>query len=280
MTLHLHIGAHKTATTHLQATLIRHRAQLAEAGIQFVRPDDIRALIGSGRRAAARMGGMPSIRRTGAGRRLERLDNGADRLVLSDENSLGQCAEIFRSNSLYPTAMRRLTVWRQLAAKRDTTIYVSIRNYADFLSGAYVQSIRNAALHQPDTMRLTEMPRRWTNVANDIRHAFPAARLRIWAYEDYAALTPRIIHEMTGLPLQPVRRRPMATPSAAAIVALSASSRTSDKTLDTLAADHPITPDNPKFTLWSEAQTQALSRMYDEDLAALRRDLGEDFLSP
>ena len=280
MTLHLHVGAHKTATTHLQATLIRHRAQLAEAGVKFLRPDDIRALIGSGRRAAARMGAFPSIRRSGAARRLARLDQGAGRIVLSDENSLGQCIEIFRRNSLYPTAMRRLTIWRRLAAQRETIVYLSIRNHAEFLSGAYVQSIRNAPLHRPEVRRLAEMPRRWTDIAEDIRLALPGARLRVWAYEDYTALTPRILREMTGLTLQPVRRRPMATPSAAAVAALDTSARPSDKALQALAADHPITPDNPKFTLWSAAQTRALTAMYDEDLATLRRDLGEDFLGP
>lgn len=132
MTLHLHIGAHKTATTHLQATLIKHREQLTEAGVQFERPNHIRSLIGSGRRAAAQSRIFPSVRAGLAVQRLARIDAGKDRLVLSDENSLGQCIEIYDRERLYPTVRHRMKIWRRLAAQRDTTIYLSIRNYADF----------------------------------------------------------------------------------------------------------------------------------------------------
>lgn len=283
MTLHLHIGAHKTATTHLQATFIRHRALLAEAGVQFERPDELRALIGSGRRAAAKMGALPSLRRARAMRRLARLDSGAGRLLISDENSLGRCAEIFETKRLYPTAGRQLKIWRRLAGARGAHIYLCVRDYGPFFSGAYVQSIRAAAIHNPDEgdlAALAGLARRWTDVVKDLREALPGARIIAWAFEDYDRLRPRLLEMMTGQVLDPVRRRPMETPSHAAVDAYREERPATAKRLERLALDYPISADNPKFTLWSPTQQAALSDAYQDDLAALSRDLGEDFLRP
>lgn len=283
MTFHLHIGAHKTATTHLQATLIKHRDALADAGVQFERPDDIRSVIGPGRRAAAQMGPIPSFRRAGASRRLARLDQGRDRLVLSDENSLGLCPELFQRELLYPTAYRRLTVWRRLAAQRETVVYLCVRNYAAFFSSAYVQTIRKKSIIAPDAdslVAMTRMPRRWGDVIHDVRRALPDARLKVWAFEDHFDLLPSLLQEQTGLDLTPVRRRPMATPSVEAVAAFRIVSRRRRRPLDQLAKEHPITDENPKFSLWTEAQSAALTEMYEEDVAGLRRDLGEEFLRP
>lgn len=283
MTLHLHIGAHKTATTHLQATLIKHRALLAEAGVQFERPDNIRAVIGPGRRAAVQMGPFPSFRRAGASRRLAALDQGRNRLVISDENSLGLCPELFQRELLYPTAYRRMAIWRRLAAQREALIYLCIRNYGAFFSSAYVQTIRNKPIVAPDSdslASLARMPRRWGDIIQDIRCALPGARLRVWTFEDHFALLPDLLQEKTGLTLQPVRRRPMATPSTDAIAAFRSVARRRRQPLDKLAKEHPITDENPKFSLWSAAQSKALTEMYEDDVTALRRDLGEDFLRP
>lgn len=283
MTFHLHIGAHKTATTHLQATLIKHRKALCKAGVQFERPDDIRALISPGRRAAVQMGPIPSFRRASASRQLARLDQGLDRLVISDENSLGVCPELFERELLYPTAYRRLTAWRSLARKRQTVVYLCIRNYAAFFSGASAQIIRKRPAFSPDPdslAALAQMPRRWGDIVGDIRRALPDARIRVWVYEDYQALLPTLLREKTGLDLQPVNRRPMATPSVDAVSAFRGTTAKYRPLFDDVAKLYPITGQNPKYSLWSAAQTAALTEMYETDVEALGRDLGEDFLRP
>lgn len=263
--------------------MIKHRAILAEAGVQFERPDNVRALIGPGRRAAVQMGPIPSFRRTGASRRLAKLDQGRDRLVISDENSLGLCPELFQRELLYPTAYRRMMVWRRLAAQRPTVIYLCIRNYADFFSGSFVQTIRTKSVLAPDAdclAAIAKMPRRWGEIIRDIRRAVPDAHLRMWAFEDYKPLLPTLLQEMTGMALQPVRRQPMATPSMAAIEAFQNVARRRRPPMEAFATEHPISESNPKFSLWSAAQTAALTEMYEADLAELRRDFGEEFLRP
>ena len=80
---------------------------------------------------------------------------------------------------------------------------------------------------------------------------------------------------------QPVdHRRPMATPSQEAVRLFLKNPAGARTPLHHLAADHPITGDNPKFSLWSDDDSAAMAENYASDLATLRADLGEDFLTP
>lgn len=285
MTFHLHVGAHKTASTHLQATLQKNRAVLAEAGIAWHRPDDVRALVKTDQGASARMGALPSLRRFRAMQRLAQLDANADRIVASDENSFGRCAEIFRSRALYPTAYDRMRLWRKLSSHRSATVYLAIRDYSRFFSGAYIQAIRNAAFFEPskaDRTALVDAARGWLDVVADVRRALPNARIIVWRYEDYEAVRDDLILRLTGHALAPVRRRPMATPSAAAFAVAAAARKPGEvlsvQGLTSATQAHPVTTDNPRFSLWAADEAQRLSARYREDVERLRTDLGEDFL--
>ncbi|MEO0362077.1 MAG: hypothetical protein AAF322_13260, partial [Pseudomonadota bacterium] len=103
MPLHLHLGAHKTGSTHLQATLRRDRAALEADGLRLVPPEQARA----GR------GGLAG--RLVAGRRLARLTAGEGLTLASDENTLGLCAEIVAAGALYPDARARIALWSRAA---------------------------------------------------------------------------------------------------------------------------------------------------------------------
>ena len=91
-------------------------------------------------------------------------------------------------------------------------------------------------------------------------------------------MLPTLLHEQTGLDLQPVKRRPMATPSSAAVAAFRKVARKRRLPLDQYAKQHPITDENPKFSLWTAEQSATLIEMYQDDVTTLCHDLGEDFL--
>lgn len=285
MTFHLHVGAHKTASTHLQATLRKHRAMLADGGVAWHGPDDVRALVRTDQGASARMGAVPSLRRFRAMQRLAQLDANTDRIVASDENSLGRCAEIFRSRALYPTAYDRMRLWRKLSSRRPATVYLAVRDYGAFFSGAYIQAVRNAAffeLSEADKNALVDAARGWVDVVADLRRALPNARIIMWRYEDYEAVRDDLTLRLTGLALAPIRRRPMATPSAAAFAAAAAARKPGEvlsaSGLTSATRAYPISTGNPRFSLWAADEAQRLSARYREDVERLRTDLGEDFL--
>ncbi|MEM7524680.1 MAG: hypothetical protein AAF360_13155 [Pseudomonadota bacterium] len=289
MNVHLHLGAHKTASTHMQATLRKNRDRLTAAGVSLISPDEVRALAGGGQEAAARMRPLPSLRAGAAAQRLRaRLDEraGGGPVVAADENSLGRCAEVIARRALYPTAAARLAVWRPALAA-EATVFLAIRSYADFFAGAHAQAARGgaaAALSPYALAALAALPRRWTDVVADIRSVAPRAHLVIWAYEDYPALDRSLMTRLTGLSgLDAVNRRPMATPRAPAMEAIFARAATrpgqeiSAQAFDELAAAAP--KDAPRYDPFSPTARKAMEAAYAEDLDRLRADPGVETLS-
>lgn len=281
MTFHLHVGAHKTASTHLQAILRRNGARLEAAGARVILPDEARMLTTQLRRPL----GAP-LRALAARRRLAELLRGADRALASDQDAMGRCDEMIARAALYPAARARLRLWRRAAKGRETTVWLSIRAYAPFLSGVHAQALtgRQAAPLPPHVRaRLAALPRRWPDVVGDIRAVLPEARLIVWDCAGYAALRPRILAEMTGgVGLEPVNRRPMATPSGAAMAAIFAAPAAllTREALDAAGQARPIGPGAPRYDPWSETERAAMDAAWAEDRERVAALPGVEMLEP
>lgn len=290
MTLHLHIGAHKTASTHLQAILRKNQPSLADNGIAFLPPETIRDAIKYWRIAVETMAPLPTVSGLLAKRKLAKMDTGAARMIASDENSLGHCRTMIRRGELYARALPRLRLWRSLADRRETTVYLCIRNYAPFFTSAYAQSIRSARYYDLTPFMLEDLsrlPRRWPDVVDDIRAALPGARIVLWDFRDYKALRPHILEMMCGFPPpKQVKRRPMATPSTAGMSAFARAARSarngivSRDTRLALLAQHPVCPADPKYDPWPAELSRSLSASFAKDKAELSVAPGVTFLTP
>ena len=286
MSIHLHLGAHKTASTHIQAVLRENGHRLAAAGVRYAPPAEVRRLIGPARRAAARAGFLPSPRAIMAARRMAALAGREPHLVVADENSLGMCAEVIETCALYPTAAPRLRLLRRLAAQRETTAFLAIRDYAAFFAGAHAQAARGgraAPLSDARRAALAALPRRWTDVVGDIEKALPSVRLTLWRFEDYRALRAVLPEMISGAKdLKPFRRRSMATPSQAAMAAIfsraaeNANCEISVGDFDYLRSSH----DGERYMPFSPEERDAMAAAYAEDCERLRADADIRFLTP
>ena len=286
MTIHLHLGAHKTASTHLQATFRENAARLGSDGVRLVLPSEVRRLAGPGRRAAAKMAPLPSLRAFAAERRLARLSGEERRLIVMDENSLGLCAEVIGTGALYPSATARLRVLRRLSGMREATVWLSTRDYAAFFAGVHAQSIRDAAampLSEAKRARLAALPRRWPDIVADIRKALPGAKIVMWDFADYAALYPTLLAQISGREdLRHWARRPMPTPRADAMKEMFAlaASRPGGDVLKGEYAAFAERRDGPPYMPFTEIERKDMSAAYAEDLARLRADPSVQFLTP
>ncbi len=289
MTIHLHLGAHKTASTHLQAVMRKNNGKLIAAGVHYADPSSLRDRLGPAQRAAEVLAPLPSLRAIIAALRMRRQVAAAPRLfIAADENTLGHCTDMMDAAALYPAARIRLSLWQRIAARRPITCFLAVRDYPEFFSGVHVQSIRDnlfTALGPDDTAALTALPRRWPDLVADIRAALPSARIVLWQYEDYKRLKGRIADRLTGIEgLRAVERRSMQTPSRTAMVALqslAAAHRDGRVPRDAFARivqDHPIGPGNPRYTPWTADQIAAMRAAYADDIARLRADPAVEFL--
>lgn len=200
--LRLHLGAHKTASTHVQTRLAAMRDALAADDRAFL---PLRALRDMRLRTLARRDprawfGPSGLAWAVRARLAPHLPDGARTLILSDEDFLGFADEALAAPS-YPAAERRLRPLRALAAGRPTRLFLAVRSWDGYAPSAYAQLLRSA--HRPggfDAIRRRMMrePPDWAGLAARLLRLFPAADLVVWRYEDYRLNERAILAEIIG----------------------------------------------------------------------------------
>jgi hypothetical protein len=208
----IHIGAPKTATTHLQDTLTAIRPRLVSRGVDPIPRGLLReagvAQALNGRRIATR---LPLLRGVVAKRLLSELINplreGPETVVLSDEKLMGSPRRVF-SEPFYPMIEHTVPTLAALGGRADMTFFLSIRNFYAQLASTYAQELR--VLPPPeggfDTIRarVVARPPSWFELALRIRKAAPNTRLRIWRQEDYRDHKREILSEVVGCDTGPL----------------------------------------------------------------------------
>jgi hypothetical protein len=231
----IHLGAHKTATTHLQETLALRQEALRRAGVEVVPVAELRALglaaqLRHGAGAAGLRGALRRRRADAAvGRIVAGLRARGTRLVLSDENLIGNAGDAL-ARPLYPGAQERIgRLLRRIPPGDAVELMLAVRSFDTLAPSAFAQSLRLRRPTQGSTQtcaRALAEPPSWFELVARIAAAAPRARLTVWRYEDYAARNGEILARVCGadpgppddLPV-PVRNR---SPGAAAVAAVEA----------------------------------------------------------
>lgn len=197
----LHLGVHKTATTHLQNTLALQREHLRARGVDFIPMPEIR-----GRR-------IPDLRRRNlltwfpnplvAGeieRKSAPLRSGAPAVVMSEEDWLGPSQDLLLSRP-YPSLGRRVGALGSLASGADVELFLSIRSWDGLLVSTYAHVLRYLPVpggFDGVRSRLLASPPSWVEVIRRVRNAVPRAPLTIWRYEDYRSHDREIMSAVCG----------------------------------------------------------------------------------
>lgn len=278
----VHLGAHKTATTHLQDTLEAVMPQLAGFGITYVPRETFRGAGGLPEFGAIhRMLCSAGLSRPGlpAGHWLRELGRQAEILLLSEENLLGSASDLLHRN-LYPQAVSRLQTLRQAAGNASMSVFLAVRSLDTLLPSAYAQrsrfgrsrpgefeSVRKLALQQPV---------RWLHFVERLVKIFPPADITIWRFEDYTAAPERFLSELCGVSALhfPVLETPSSTrsPSAEAILATEQldpgmSRKARERAAITICENDT---GNRRFKPFSPAEASLLAEAYAKDLATIR----------
>ncbi len=218
----IHIGAHKTATTHLQDQLARSRDRLAEAGVDalptpLVRPAGPARCVRLGL-ARGSLGG--TLAEAVAG-----LRRGPGRVVLSDEEWLGHIGDAVSARP-YGNLWWRLRVLSAATAGAPLRLHLAIRPFDRQIPSAYAEALR----HRPPRRRpgdllpaLLRRPPRWRRIVERVRRAAPRAELTVWEHATYAADWRAVYRRLTGVEPSGLADAPppdrTRTPPAAAVAA-------------------------------------------------------------
>ncbi len=198
----LHIGAHKTASSHLQNVLYRNREMLSGEGVRVYGPGYLRM---PGRNLAAMFGlswsESPSPRRSPQDQ-IKFLSKGRKRLVFSEENFVGNLIDSRgrTTHPLYPSGPARVAELVEKLAPLDVRLFVALRNPASFMASTYSQALFGGAYLGPRAFRNR-------NNWQDIDWAAYVAALRaipglgdmyVWRQEDYEQSQRMILRRLLG----------------------------------------------------------------------------------
>lgn len=190
----LHLGAHRTASTHVQAVMAKNTALLAQAGILAPHQSDVKNALT--KPLGAR---IPSL---GAGfRALVGASEAPDTVVISDENLLGFLNSIFTHGRFYPDTARRMAKLRAMLPVDPAKIVVAIRPYDSFFPSAYGRWLAPNRMALPRAAMaglVLGLTRGWADMLADITMAFPDTPLTISEYSPDPSFGPSQLKAILG----------------------------------------------------------------------------------
>lgn len=289
----IHLGAHKTATSHMQRTLLAHRDALVANGCDYLPVPELRPLMqpyvqpGSWKR---RFWSPPVARRFL--RDLDGMRRGPGTVLLSDEDLLGYARDQLESR-LYPD-FRALHLVRAMAARaNETRLFLCVRAPHTLLPSAYAQALK-AEPFAPGHLdrlaqRMQQTPPCWSELVNRIKTALPNLPLRIWRYEDYRTHQAEIIAHFVGMDPGALPEVPPVHGTTSPAPQAIAEAEILDKTLPQrdrilrireIYATWPAGPEHGRMTPFSESAAAALQAHYTQDLDAIERQWPGTLLRP
>ncbi|MDG1737253.1 MAG: hypothetical protein P8L68_01060 [Paracoccaceae bacterium] len=205
----LHLGAHKTASTHLQKTLARNEKLLLDNGVRYFGPKYLRDpkhnfqdLFG------LRPKGEPIAGRSGS-EQITHLAKGERRVVLSEENALGPVFNDQNSGVLYPQADLRLEKFVTAVAPFPVTLFLAVREPSRWIASLYAQRVAGGQLKTFDEFmggnQLEDL--RWSNLVGRLRKVPGLGQIHLWRKEDYPEVSVPVFRRMLGWRIGPLVER-------------------------------------------------------------------------
>ena len=294
--LYIHIGAHKTATTHFQDTLFKMQDKLSDNKINYLPRKAYRGKISRVSEKRFRL--------------FDRLAFGMitklyfdfifknnlatyDKILISDENILGNTVSQL---STKPYRYRRnlykkLYFIKKLSKCYNIKLLLSIRSFDGIYSGAYATALRfhpyEAILAKASLLlelKSGELPF-WSDLILDIKNILPNVDFIIWRQEDYKHYSSEIIKNVLGREINKVIEIPppieTVTPSNEAIIEVENIIKTKKivqenwlLTCDNIYKKHALLDKNDKFSLLEGSMKKKVQNTYIGDLAKI------DYLFP
>ena len=186
----LHVGVHKTATTHLQRSFGAQQSALIAAGIRYYGPENLRRptkglgeIFGLGIHKSA---GPP---KRSCADQADFMFKDGHRLILSDENFIGVLHD--RSGKivtpLYPHAEKRITALATALNAGPIDLFLGLRNPASFIASAYGQALLGGKpLSFSDYIAQNPVAQiYWPDLVSRLRATQGVGHIYVWEYEDY-----------------------------------------------------------------------------------------------
>ncbi len=281
----VHLGAHKTASSHIQEVLLLLRESQLERGVDVLPHRPVResglasALVARRSQLVARLP-LPRLRALETRRIVDRyvapLRRGPDTVVLSEEKLLGDTQHIF-SEPPYPAIEKVVPLLAALGRAADLTLFFTVRAFDRHLPSAYAQELRfrppGPGGFEAIRKRVIARPPSWYEMVRRIRACAPGVPLRVWRYEDYRDNARTILSLLCGNDVGPIPKVEdpfwTASPGIEAIreaEQLSTDLGPAERRLRVLDIWKNADPRSPRFLPFAPDEVAMLRAAYERDL--------------
>lgn len=273
----IHIGAHKTATTHLQRSFLVQQEALIGAGVRYYGPDSLRRP----KRGLGDVFGLEGFGKTHPARsQAEQRDfmfKDGHRLVLSDENFIGVLHNKHGNMvaPLYPKAEPRVEALAEALDVGPLDVCIGVREPASFLVSAYGQALMGGQMISfADYIAKNPLSQvYWPGLVARIRRIPTVGRITVWRHEEYRWLFHAICGAMLGddvsMRIVPIPNKVHLGLSAAAVAHVLTHMEAGDpNTLgDQARKAYPLNDQNPAFDPFTAQEREAAQADYAKQLA-------------
>ena len=202
--LHLHLGAHKTATTHFQQALAEVSGR-ASTEYTAVPTEQFREEFTYANRFLSSQH-RPKLR--------EYLKNllapESATVLISEENLIGESKDFIGPFAHYEKAGSRLSAFSSLLPENiEITVWLFIRSLDSFLPAMYCEYLRHWPYAPFKQVLGGRYRHSWVPLIQTIRSTIPHAKINVLNYDSYQELAPQVLSAMTG---QMIGAFPMDTP--------------------------------------------------------------------
>jgi hypothetical protein len=199
MEIRIHIGVHRTATTHLQNSLIENKTLIESQRIALPERREAEKALSTGMRLLRGGRDIDKVQ----SQMLTTLSEGreVDRIIISNEKYAGALSRPFGKELFYPRIGEAMTRFSQLFAGVRFRLYAGIRNPASFIVSCYAESVRTGNRESfEDFIAETNLTGlRWSSMLHRMQTSKGDIPLTVWRYEDYPFIWREVVQNLTGI---------------------------------------------------------------------------------
>lgn len=287
-TITLYLGAHKTATTHLQGILHANRERLADRGIKLSMPGDVR------KEWLPAFFHYCSHKDDASRAKIDELAPDKGTWLLTEENIAGVSNDFTHKSGIYPHVGARLKCLRKAWPDSEMRLFFSLRSYETFYRSAYSEVVRNRGYIPFDQFYDEERFRgnSWVETVRQFIEVIPQEKITLWRYEDFRQLVPSILRSMTGIE----NTEAMIAAYHAETTRPSLSQKTIDildslypvlerkeskKLVERINEAYPVSKGYASLRTFSDEQEKVFRKQYEEDVERIKKEFPRiNFLMP
>lgn len=276
----LHLGAHKTASTHFMRLVRLNKARNPHLSLAMPDKKVVRKTL-TGRLL---LGPVKATGPVGAPA-VSQLSGGDAAVLISDENIIGTPINAFEDGMMYPQAVARLRRALRVLDGSRVEMLLAVRHPADFAVSLWGEFVRSWGYEPfrsfigPDPLATL----RWTRLCRRLLSAGPGLRLTVWRYESYKDISTQLAAQCLatgggGKPVlidvrgvRAVVRPGVSQRAMEEIRSLcdSAQGTPPKQALEEIVKRYPKSALHPPPDPWSAEERRLLDRQYRKDLTLL-----------